>query len=517
MAPRLLTTPLVRYTVRRLALALPTLLGIVVVTFGLVHLAPGSPLDGGLSAASAGGGRAASEEVRRLYFLDLPLFFNPRPRGLTARVERLVAGMQRGSGGGAGDQEAVAAVRRCGTVCLPLLAEHAADGGLSLATPLGRAVAAVRGDHPMLGPEDADLRRWLDAALVRVGGESVRRLAARLSEDPASVAALVTLGTAALPAVMPLALEGDPAALKVAASITGRREGWDEWWYVARRDHVVYSGGERLLGHLTETRFARWLGRLLTLRLGHSTRDGQLVSAKLASALPLTLLLSGISLVLAYLLAVPLGVLGAVRRGSLLERISSLGLFLLYSLPAFWVAMLLILVFGGVGMLDWFPIHGLASAGLRDASGLTWLLDRAFHLVLPVVCLTYGSLAVIARHQRAAMLEVLGLDFVRTARAKGLSERAVILRHALPNALLPTITLLGLQLPYLLGGSVIIERIFNLPGMGLLTFQAFLDRDYPVIMAVSVLAAVVTLAGLLLSDICYAVADPRISLEGERR
>ena len=508
---------LARYVARRLALAVPTLLGIVVVTFGLVHLAPGSPLDAGQGAASSGGGRGADQAVRRLYFLDLPIFFNPQPRGLAARVERLVAGLKKAAPGSSEEIDALADVRQCGTACLPLLASIAGSKAWSLASPHGRALAAIRADHPKLGTEEAGLGRWLAALLPQLSEENLSRLAMRLGSDPTAEIHLAALGTAALPAVMPLLLEGNAAALRVATQITGRQEGWDEWWYVSRRDHVAFSTGQQLVGHLTETRFAKWLGRLLTLRLGHSTRDGQLVSTKLATALPLTLLLSGISLFLAYLLAVPLGVLGAVRRGSLFERASTLALFLLYSLPAFWGAMLLILLFGGVGLLDWFPIHGLSSDGLEEATGLTWLLDRAHHLVLPVACLTYGSLAVIARHQRAAMLEVLGQDFVRTARAKGLPERAVILRHALPNALIPSITLLGLQLPYLLGGSVIIERIFNLPGMGLLTFQAFLHRDYPVIMAVSLLAAAVTLIGLLLCDICYAVADPRISLEGERR
>ena len=502
---------MIRFVAWRLALVLPTLLGIAVVTFGLVHLAPGSPLDAGEGAATGGGGRAASQAVRRLYFLDLPLFYNPRPRGLEGRVERLTAGLARG---GKAQGRAAAGIRRCGTVCLPLLVKA---GAMEPSTPLGEAVAAIREDHPGLAPGGADLGRWVAAALEQISPARLAELAARLGRDRAVEGRLAALGSAALPALMPLVLDAEPAAMRVANRITGQVMGWDEWWYVARRDHVRFGDGERLVGHVTETRFGKWMGRLLTLRLGHSTRDGQLVSAKLAGALPLTLLLSCLSLGLAYLLAVPLGVYGAVRKGSAGDRVSTLGLFLLYSLPSFWVAMLLILVFGGVGLLDWFPIHGISSAGMEDAGGLAMLGDRIHHLVLPVACLTYGALAVIARHQRAAMLEVLGLDFVRTARAKGLPERAVILRHALPNALLPTITLLGLQLPYLLGGSVIIERIFNLPGMGLLTFQAFLPRDYPVIMAVSVLAAAVTLVGLLLADLCYALVDPRISLQGERR
>ena len=178
--------------------------------------------------------------------------------------------------------------------------------------------------------------------------------------------------------------------------------------------------------------------------------------------------------------------------------------------------MLLIMLFGGVGLLDVFPIHGLSSPNAANLAGLAWLLDRLWHLVLPVFCLTYGSLAVLSRYQRGALLSVLEQDYIRAARARGLSERRVLWGHALPNALLPTITLLGLHFPHLISGSVIIERIFNIPGMGLLTFEAFLQRDYPVIMAVTVISAALTLLGLILADLLYAVADPRIAVSAGR-
>jgi peptide/nickel transport system permease protein len=360
-------------------------------------------------------------------------------------------------------------------------------------------------------------------------------LARQLGVDARAVGQLRARGTAALPVAIEVLLDGSAsfaarqAASDVASSLIGterrlRGDGgderalaaWSEWWFQQRREHVRFSRGERLIGHLTETQFAKWIGRVVTLRFGTSLRDGRPVTEKLGEALPVTLLLSLISMVLAYLCAVPLGVHAAVRQGTLAERLTTVVLFVLYSLPSFWVAMVLILLFGGVGHLDWFPIYGLSSPGLETATGWTWLADRLHHLVLPVVCLTYGSLAVLSRYQRSAMLEVIRQDYIRTARAKGLGERSVIFKHALRNALLPTITLLGLQLPYLIGGSVIIERIFNVPGMGLLTFQAFLHRDYPVIMAVSVLSAALTLLGLILADLFYAVADPRITLEARR-
>jgi peptide/nickel transport system permease protein len=171
------------------------------------------------------------------------------------------------------------------------------------------------------------------------------------------------------------------------------------------------------------------------------------------------------------------------------------------------------MLLGGGDFWDVFPVYGISSIGAESMSFSGWLLDRIWHLVLPIVCLTYGGLAYLSRLTRAGMLEVIREDYVRTARAKGLSERVVIFKHAFRNALLPLITLLAFLLPSMFGGSVIIESIFSIPGMGQLGFEAVLSRDYPVIMAITAISALLTLIGLLLSDILYAVLDPRIKLE----
>ena len=253
-----------------------------------------------------------------------------------------------------------------------------------------------------------------------------------------------------------------------------------------------------------------WLSRIATLSFGVSHRDGRPIAQKLAERLPVTLLLSLLSLLLVYGLAIPLGVFSALRRDTTADRVVSLVLFALYSLPVFWVATLLIQNVTGQSGPAWFPLGGLTSEG--SEAWPTWrrALDLAHHLVLPVVCLSYVSLAVISRYQRAAMLETLSEDYVRTARAKGLSGFRVVVRHALRNALLPVVTLLGMQLPFLIGGSVIVERIFNIPGMGLETFEAIRSHDYGWIMAVVVLSAVLTMVGILLSDVLYALLDPRV-------
>lgn len=257
-------------------------------------------------------------------------------------------------------------------------------------------------------------------------------------------------------------------------------------------------------------RYGKWVARTVTLDFGLSTYDHRPVSDKLREALPNTLLLSGLALLVCYLVAVPLGVLCAVRRGRWLDRALSLGLFLAYSMPSYWVAVVLLLLFGGGRYLDLFPLQGLHSADAPSMGALAWLADLAWHLVLPVFVLSYASLASLSRYTRASMVEALRQDYVRTARAKGLPEGVVVLKHALRNAVLPVVTLLGLSLPHLVGGSVVVEQVFGVPGMGRLGFQALATRDYNTVLAVTTLAALLTMAGVLLSDLAQSLLDPRI-------
>ena len=256
-----------------------------------------------------------------------------------------------------------------------------------------------------------------------------------------------------------------------------------------------------------------WVKRIFTMDFGFSYKDHRKVWEKISERLPITIQLNIISIFLVYLIAIPCGIYSSTHEGSFADKILTLGFFFLYSLPNFWVAMLLIMLFGGGDFWDIFPVYGISSIGSETMSLLPWLLDRMWHLALPVVCLTYGGLAYLSRLTRAGMLEVIREDYVRTARAKGLSERVVIFKHAFRNALLPLITLFAFLLPSMFGGSVIIESIFSVPGMGQLGFEAVLSRDFPVIMAITAISAFLTLIGLLISDILYAALDPRIKLE----
>jgi peptide/nickel transport system permease protein len=253
-------------------------------------------------------------------------------------------------------------------------------------------------------------------------------------------------------------------------------------------------------------RFARWIGRVARLDFGESFVDRRPVMERIREALPFTLALNGIALLLTLAFAVPLGVAAGGRPDGPFDRSSGVVLFALYSLPAFWAALLLQALFSV--KLGWLPLYGVASEGARE--GLSGFLDRLAHMVLPVVCLTYGSLAFFARLVRSGVADARNADYVLAARARGMSRRGALWRHALRNALLPLITLLALVLPGLLSGSVIIERIFAWPGLGRLYFDSILSRDYPVVLALSLLGAVATLAATLAADIAYAAADPRV-------
>jgi len=263
-------------------------------------------------------------------------------------------------------------------------------------------------------------------------------------------------------------------------------------------------------------RYWIWLKQIATLDFGRSYKDHRPVIDKIAERLPITITLNIISIFVIYLIAIPLGVYSAVKTGSFLERSSTFFLFILYSIPSFWMAMILIFFLGGGEYWNIFPVYGILSPGAETYPFFKKALDFLWHIVLPVFCLTYGSFAYLSRFQKGSLLEVLREDFVRTATAKGLPPSRVILRHALRNALIPIITILAGLLPAMIGGSVIIETIFSIPGIGQLGFESVLARDYPMIMAIATISAFLTLLGILISDIVYVLVDPRISFGGRR-
>lgn len=255
--------------------------------------------------------------------------------------------------------------------------------------------------------------------------------------------------------------------------------------------------------------YLSWLTRVAKLDFGRSfAPDNRPVMDKIKERIPVTLSLNAIALCLEFGLAIPIGILAATRRDSLLDKGITLFVFLGFAVPTFWLALILMYLFGV--KLGWLPISGLHSLGSARLHGLAWFWDLARHLILPIAIATFGSLAGLSRYMRSTMLEVIGQDYITTARAKGLTERVVVYRHALRNALLPVITLLGFSLPGLIGGSVIFETIFAIPGMGQLFYMGVMSRDYPLVMGILTIGAGLTLVGNLLADLAYAAADPRI-------
>ncbi len=299
-------------------------------------------------------------------------------------------------------------------------------------------------------------------------------------------------------------MPGDPLTARMERLSPGKvikNEDYDRWKKICGLDKPPVQA------------YFYWLGNLLQGNLGNSLSRYQPVTQVIGERIGPTLLLSGTSLLLGYLLAIPMGLYATARSGKLDERTLSVGLYMLYSLPAFVAALFLQMIFAVKLQGTWLelPLDGMTSPGFDELStmGKAWDLFR--HALLPTICLTYGTLAYDTRFIQANMQEVLRQDYIRTARAKGVSRRGVIVRHAFRNTLIPLVTMLGLELPLVLSGAIILEQIFTWPGMGRLFFEAIREYDYPTIMGLVLLFSVLTLLGQLIADILYAIVDPRVT------
>ncbi|MGQ0549749.1 MAG: ABC transporter permease [Armatimonadota bacterium] len=251
--------------------------------------------------------------------------------------------------------------------------------------------------------------------------------------------------------------------------------------------------------------YARWLGNLLRGNLGKSYQHSLPTTRLIADRIPNTLLLSGTALLLAVAVAIPLGVISSVYRYSAADYAATIAAFFGVSIPIFWLGILLIIVFS-VG-LGWLPSAGMVTVGAPFSTG-----DLLRHLIMPAIVLSTFPLAQLTRYTRSSMVEVLGQDYIRTARSKGLAEVMVLTRHALRNALVPVVTVLGVLIPRLLSGAVITEAIFAWPGLGRLAVDSAIQRDYPVIMGVTLLVSGMVIISTLITDLVYVALDPRIAL-----
>ena len=292
---------------------------------------------------------------------------------------------------------------------------------------------------------------------------------------------------------------GDPVSAILAGAA---REG--EGVTAEDRDRLREQYG---LNDPAYVQYFRWLGEITQGNLGESTRSNAPVFDVIKQRLPNTVKLSLVAFILTIIIALPLGIISAVKQYSMVDYILTFGGFAGISVPQFWLALMLLYIFAL--KLGWLPSFGMQSAYV-ESGFVPETIDAIKHYILPVTAITIVGLTGYMRYQRAAMLDVIKQDYVRTARAKGLSESKVILKHAWRNALIPIITLLGYVFVILVEGSIVVETIFSWPGMGLLAVDSLQQRDYPVVMAIVLMSSVLILLGTLLSDILYAIVDPRV-------
>jgi peptide/nickel transport system permease protein len=306
---------------------------------------------------------------------------------------------------------------------------------------------------------------------------------------------------------------GDPAELRAAGGLGGARdavmskdkqgsldEALAQWRALYGLDKPLY------------VQYVVWMKNLATLDFGESFKDNQPVWGRIAERVPVTVTLNVWSIFVVYLIAIPLGIYSATHANSFADYTTTLAAFVLFAVPLVWAATMAIVFICGGDFLYLFPPGGLESLDVTDDwSPWEKFKDRAWHLFLPVVLLSYDGFAGLSRYMRSSMLEVLRQDYVQVARAKGLEERVVVFKHVLRNSLIPQVTILASILPGLIGGSIIIETIFSIPGLGQLGFDAVRARDYPMVMALFTVSAVLTLIGILISDLLLAAVDPRIA------
>ncbi len=369
------------------------------------------------------------------------------------------------------------------------------------------------------------LRQQLDRLAVETDRQTVLDALGDFDRDDTPFFMGVLLGETpldqkAIAAMFLLLYNNKPLAIDVPLDASAEKvaEVTQNWLahYEARRDEYRPTTAEKLWHVVADTQYAHMVWRLVTFNFGRSAlKTREQVSEKLWRAFVISAPLMLMAELVIYLVAVPLGVLCAVERGRLTDRVISLGLFLLYSIPPVVAGMLFLLYLCYGDYLKIFPMERLHSEGAENMDMLAWLSDYLWHAFLPVICLSLFSLAGIAMYSRSAMLDVIHQDYVRTARAKGLSPFVVIAKHVVRNGLIPIITLFSSFLPAMLGGSVLVEFMFNIPGLGLLSFQSIEQKDFPTLMALIYIDAIVVLGSILLSDVMYVLADPRINFDSQ--
>ncbi|MDP2308349.1 MAG: ABC transporter permease [Pseudomonadota bacterium] len=476
---------MLQYAVKRILWMFPTFFMITLVVFVLINLAPGNPgQSGGIDNAQKGDSAESSSVIffKRQFNLDKPVLFNTRTALASADVRALIVTAN-------------------------------ALGGEP--TPAQRIAAKDK--------------------LEDYGNYMVRHLVPMLASDPDPVVRRLAASYLTTAATVPLLSEsaGDPVKVRtenrVRDTFNQAFKGWKcpdaapescaadtntKWqgWWAEHHDEYEYTAGESAYAFFFDTRFAAYWRNLSRLDFGVSSTDRQPIREKVFEKLKYSISLSLTAVLLAYLIAVPIGVYSAVRSGSRGDTVLTIALFVLYSLPTFFTGTILLKLLSQGTPVAWFPTGDFQSS-TAAVTTLGRMADIVWHLALPVATSTSVALAALSRYARSGVIDVIRADYIRTARAKGLEEPVVIIKHAVRNGMIPILTLLGGILPVLVSGSVVIEVVFNIPGMGSFLVESITFRDYNAVMAVLLASAVLTLIGILISDLSYALVDPRINLD----
>jgi len=486
--------PLFTYVLKRIFIFLPTLFIISLLTFVLIAISPGDPAETMLNRNSGSEGQAtdklatdqAYQDLKHRLGLDLPVFYvsfgslascdtiNRIPKkDQRENLERLIYYY--------GNWPQVSAYYQ----------------------QLNRLELDI-----LYTPKDSvnanaliELRNLVNKLYINYSDNVVQELFTELNKNVARASSLAALNTS---------IEKSKTTyhdMQVTQTSWKRFVPAIYWNGFSNQYHRWLFGEAKWLG--TETDPTKTRG-FLRGDFGTSYFAKRPVSSVIWDGLTWTLLLSLISIVIQYIISIPIGVYSAVNKGSTADSVITTSLFMLYSLPNFWIGTLLIVFLGDGGYINIFPTFGTGDTSFADGF-FTHIGDVSFHLILPLFCYTYTSFAYLSRQMRGGMLAVLRQDFIRTANAKGLPKNKVIWRHAFRNSLLPVITIFAYVLPALISGSIIVEFLFTIPGLGSITYAAVIQKDYPVVLTTTMFAAMLTLMGYLVADVLYAVVDPRIS------
>ncbi|NLN63710.1 MAG: ABC transporter permease subunit [Myxococcales bacterium] len=542
---------MLRFLLRRIVTLIPTVFGIALFTFILINLAldrssahtdtHAHALDASQAFAPPPAFAVNDDEspdaYQRALALHLPLFLNPAIEDIQTHTARSLIQLQQPDT----RRRAIRDLIHRGAAVIPYLVPelpHLPPDARDAALEALEAIAQRIGNHEELALAEDPAAYWAryhsvygsDYASARVT-RLIRRLVRH--RDTLALHELRRLDTFILPELMStladdkLDLDARAQLVGLLCDISGRNDPlppgataeqirenqlrWQEWWHQRYDLYTAFTGLRRLTGTVTETRFFHWMRRVLTLDFGVSAKDGRPIRLILAKRLPITLWLSGLAMLLAYLVAIPTGIITAMKPGTRLDRALSWFFAVGYAVPSFWLAMLVLRFLVHPSSLSWLSNH---DPSYLAGSTHYWeeLHFGAFlrQLIVPVLCLSSVSVAMFSRFQRASMLRIAQADFVRTARAKGLSETQVIFRHALRSGLVPLVTLMAVQMPFLISGALVIEWMFGIPGMGLETLDAIRSADYTWLIAVVTVTAIITIVASILADILYALVDPRI-------